>query len=390
MGKIIAVVSGKGGTGKTSFTANTGLALASLGQRVLCMDCDITLRNLDLALGLSDRALMDFSDVLAQRCTLEQAVVTHRQYPTLDLLTAPMADKPLPLTVRQLAALAKEIRERYDWCLMDAPPDWDRASRWPPAWPIRSSWSPPPTSPPCGTPSAPPWSYPPSPSTRCIWWWAASPANAADAAYHHRRRHRYRRAAPAGRCPGGRGRPLLPQSRAGAAGTQLLRRPRLRKHRQTHHGPQDAPDEDITEKGAPPYEYRFDGARQQKELMVQFCTAYCGILAKHTLCATARTGQQIADATGLTIHRFLSFSHGGGQQIAARIAYNEIDMVLCFSDPNQKTVDEDITYISRLCDKNNIPFASNLATAEMLVLGLDQGYLDWRDIVNPKSKPFTA
>ena len=121
MGKIIAVVSGKGGTGKTSFTANTGLALASLEQRVLCMDCDITLRNLDLALGLSDRALMDFSDVLAQRCTLEQAVVTHRQYPTLDLLTAPMADKPLPLTVRQLAALAKEIRERYDWCLMDAP-----------------------------------------------------------------------------------------------------------------------------------------------------------------------------------------------------------------------------------------------------------------------------
>ena len=83
MGKIIAVVSGKGGTGKTSFTANTGLALASLGQHVLCMDCDITLRNLDLALGLSDRALMDFSDVLA--------------------------------------ALAREIRERYDWCLMDAP-----------------------------------------------------------------------------------------------------------------------------------------------------------------------------------------------------------------------------------------------------------------------------
>ena len=123
----------------------------------------------------------------------------------------------------------------------------------------------------------------------------------------------------------------------------------------------------------------------KKELMVQFCTAYCGILAKHTLCATASTGQQIADATGLTIHRFLSFTHGGGQQIAARIAYNEIDMVLCFDDPNQKTTD-----ISHLCDQNNIPFASNLATAEMLVLGLNQGYLDWRDIVNPKSKPFTA
>ena len=127
----------------------------------------------------------------------------------------------------------------------------------------------------------------------------------------------------------------------------------------------------------------------RKELMVQFCTAYCGILAKHTLCATARTGQQIADATGLTIHRFLSFAHGGGQQIAARIAYNEIDMVLCFGDPNQKTPDADITYISRLCDQNNVPFASNLAT-EMLVLGLDRGDLDWRDIVNPKNKPFTA
>ena len=111
----------------------------------------------------------------------------------------------------------------------------------------------------------------------------------------------------------------------------------------------------------------------KKELMVQFCTAYCGILAKHTLCATASTGQQIADATGLTIHRFLSFTHGGGQQIAARIAYNEIDMVLCFDDPNQKTTDEDVTYISHLCDQNNIPFASNLATAEMLVLGLNQG-----------------
>lgn len=86
----------------------------------------------------------------------------------------------------------------------------------------------------------------------------------------------------------------------------------------------------------------------------------------------------------------MSFDHGGGQQIAARIAYNEIDMVLCFSDPNQKHTDDDIAYISRLCDQNNVPFASNLATAEMLVLGLDRGDLDWRDIVNPKSKPFTA
>ena len=128
----------------------------------------------------------------------------------------------------------------------------------------------------------------------------------------------------------------------------------------------------------------------RKELMVQFCTAYCGILAKHTLCATATTGQMVAEATGLTIHRFMSFYHGGGQQIGARIAYNELDMVLCFDDPNSKTPSDDILYIYRLCDKNNTPYASNIATAEMLVLGLARGDLDWREVINPKSNPFTA
>ena len=123
----------------------------------------------------------------------------------------------------------------------------------------------------------------------------------------------------------------------------------------------------------------------KKELMVQFCTAYAGILSKHTICATNITGKMVAEATGLPIHLFLARVHGGAEQIGARIAYNEIDMVLCFGDPNQKTADEDVTYISRLCDQNNIPFASNLATAEMLVLGLDRGDLDWRDIVHPQN-----
>lgn len=128
----------------------------------------------------------------------------------------------------------------------------------------------------------------------------------------------------------------------------------------------------------------------RKELMVQFCTAYCGILAQHTLCATANTGKQVQEATGLKVHRFLAFENGGGQQIAARIAYNEIDMVLFFNDPRDEKSCESVSYISRLCDQNNIPFASNVATAEMLVLGLSRGDLDWRDIVNPKTKPFTA
>ena len=121
MGKIIAVVSGKGGTGKTTFTANVALALAHEGQRVLCLDCDITLRNLDLALGLSDRALMDFSDVLEGRCSLSEAVVQHPRYPSLSLLTAPMADRPLALSVPKIQGLASAIREAYDWCLIDAP-----------------------------------------------------------------------------------------------------------------------------------------------------------------------------------------------------------------------------------------------------------------------------
>lgn len=120
MGKIIAVVSGKGGTGKTSFTANTGLALAALGYHVLCLDCDITLRNLDLTLGLGDRALMDFSDVIAGRCTLQEAVVSHPKYPSLDLLAAPVDPKEA-LRPEQMVELYRQIREEYSYCLVDAP-----------------------------------------------------------------------------------------------------------------------------------------------------------------------------------------------------------------------------------------------------------------------------
>ena len=121
MGKIIAVVSGKGGTGKTSFTANVGLALAALGCHTLCLDCDITLRNLDLALGLSDRALMDFTDVIAGRCTMEDAVVQHPKYPKLHLLTAPLSARPMPIAPEQMKALLDRIRQTYDYCLIDAP-----------------------------------------------------------------------------------------------------------------------------------------------------------------------------------------------------------------------------------------------------------------------------
>lgn len=120
-GQCIAVVSGKGGTGKTSLVSSVGAALALSGRKVLCLDCDVGLRNLDLALGLSDQALMDFSDVAQHRCSLEGAVVEQPKLPGLFLLTAPVRSRRQPVTEEQMQALLTEVRTRYDYCLLDAP-----------------------------------------------------------------------------------------------------------------------------------------------------------------------------------------------------------------------------------------------------------------------------
>ena len=123
----------------------------------------------------------------------------------------------------------------------------------------------------------------------------------------------------------------------------------------------------------------------KKELMTQFCIAYCGILSKHSLCATGTTGKLVAEATGLEIERYLSGSQGGAQQIGSRIACDEIDLLLMFRDPlNPKPGEPNESNLLRLCDVHNIPVATNIATAEVLVRGLDRGDMDWRDIVNPK------
>ncbi|MDR0380446.1 MAG: methylglyoxal synthase [Oscillospiraceae bacterium] len=124
----------------------------------------------------------------------------------------------------------------------------------------------------------------------------------------------------------------------------------------------------------------------KKELMVQFCIAYRGILLRHSLCATATTGKLVESAVGLPVKRFLSGPQGGEQQIGARIAYNEIDLVLFFRDPMATGLHESDNALLRLCDMHNVPIATNVATAEVLVHGLARGDLDWRDIVNPKSK----
>ena len=127
---------------------------------------------------------------------------------------------------------------------------------------------------------------------------------------------------------------------------------------------------------------------KKKELMVQVCTAYKSILSKHNLFATATTGRLIADNTGLPITLLLSHKQGGHQQINARIAYNEIDLVLLFTDPNTTEHWDDCQMIEtiRYCDKHNVPIATNLASAEMLIMGLQRCDLDWREMLHTKSK----
>ena len=120
MGSVIVVTSGKGGTGKTSITGGVSSCLARLGKSVLCIDMDFGLRNLDITLGLSDRALMDFSDVVLGRCSLEKAAVSHPDLPGLSLLTAPMSFTP-QLTQWQVQELLDEARKRYDYIMIDSP-----------------------------------------------------------------------------------------------------------------------------------------------------------------------------------------------------------------------------------------------------------------------------
>ncbi len=130
---------------------------------------------------------------------------------------------------------------------------------------------------------------------------------------------------------------------------------------------------------------------KKKELMTQFCIAYCGILTKHELCATNITGKYISEATGLEIEKLMAGSHGGVQQILSRIAYDEIDMVLYMRDPDayhSPDEKESIDNLFRLCDIHSVPLATNIATAEVLINGLERGDLAWREIINPKVKYF--
>ena len=119
----------------------------------------------------------------------------------------------------------------------------------------------------------------------------------------------------------------------------------------------------------------------KKTLMQNFCIAYRGILSRHELFATETTGRLVEEATNLTIHKFLAGHLGGMQQLGSQISQNNLDALIFLRDPMApKPHEPNVNDVVRLCDVYNIPMATNLATAELLVLAIDRGYLDWREI----------
>ena len=119
----------------------------------------------------------------------------------------------------------------------------------------------------------------------------------------------------------------------------------------------------------------------KKALMQNLCIAYRGILSKHQLFATGTTGRLIEEVTNLSIHKYLAGPLGGQQQLGAQIAQNDIDAVIFLRDPsNPKPHEPNVNDVIRLCDVHNIPMATNLATAEIIILALDRGDLDWREM----------
>ena len=119
----------------------------------------------------------------------------------------------------------------------------------------------------------------------------------------------------------------------------------------------------------------------KKKLMQNFCIAYRGILSKNTLYATGTTGRLIEEVTNLTVHKYLAGHLGGEQQIGAQIEHNQIDLVIFLRDPYMpKSHEPDVNNVVKLCDMNNSPLATNLASAELMIKALDRGDLEWREI----------
>lgn len=119
----------------------------------------------------------------------------------------------------------------------------------------------------------------------------------------------------------------------------------------------------------------------KKKLMQNFCIAYRGILSKHDLYATGTTGRLVEEVTNLNVYKFLAGHLGGEQQVGAQIENNQMDLVIFLRDPlNPKPHEPDVSNLVKLCDTYNIPLATNLASAELLIKSLDRGDLEWREM----------
>ncbi|MDR1800941.1 MAG: methylglyoxal synthase [Lachnospiraceae bacterium] len=119
----------------------------------------------------------------------------------------------------------------------------------------------------------------------------------------------------------------------------------------------------------------------KKALMQNFCIAYRGILSRHNLFATGTTGRLIEEVTNLSVHKYLAGHLGGSQQLGAQIAQNDIDALIFLREPmNPKPHEPDLNDVEKLCDTYNIPMATNLATAELVILAIDRGDLEWREV----------
>ena len=119
----------------------------------------------------------------------------------------------------------------------------------------------------------------------------------------------------------------------------------------------------------------------KKKLMQNFCIAYRGILNKHTLYATGTTGRLIEEVANLNVHKYLAGALGGAQQMCAQIENNELDLIIFLREPvSPRSHEPDVNNVVRLCDTHNMPLATNLATAELLIRALDRGDLDWREM----------
>ncbi len=120
---------------------------------------------------------------------------------------------------------------------------------------------------------------------------------------------------------------------------------------------------------------------RKNELLVNFCIAYKQILGRHDLLSVSNNVRVIEQASGLKITGIATDVQGGLNQLAARAEFNEVDAVIYIRDPQVGNYD-DANILMRACDQNNIPFASNLASAELLILAIDRGDLDWRELVH--------